>query len=84
MNLPLKLKLTGPQGWVTVVLTARGIQVAGTMTEARLDLLVNLWDVLVPLLALDEIDVRPFLGGPGAEKRQAEARAALQVRLWGQ
>lgn len=53
-------------------------------TPARIDLVVELWDVLVSALAIDEINLRAVLSRLGAERRGAEARAAMQVRLkWG-
>ena len=82
-SLPLVLRWYGPQGVATVTVTAEGVGVRGEMMpNGRLT--HHLWDCLVDLLALDRVvTLDQACGRVGAERRRAEARAALQIRLGG-
>ena len=74
--LPLRLKYPGVP---VVAVESRGVRIGDG--PPRADLLLALWDGLMHAIALGEVTlpVRP----KDADRRQAEAAAALQVHLRG-
>lgn len=76
MSLPLRLRYPDAP---LVTLTPQGLAFDGGAPQ--LAVLVGVWDAVVFALAGGEIDLAPLVGKREAERRAAEARAALNVRM---
>lgn len=78
--LPITFRHHGAKGHVKIAVTGAGMAVDGDCLP-RLDVVTELWDVLVSALATGEIDLAPHTGPWEAARRRDEAIAALNVRL---